>query len=60
MRLAPTGFLKQNGMILREGDTISVKGFRIEGMEGDLIVASEVLKSDRSLTLCDASGQTAW
>jgi len=60
IRLAPSGFLKQGGLVLREGDTVSVKGFAVAGMEGDLIVASEVHMGDKSLSLRDMRGQPAW
>ena len=60
IRLAPSGFLKQGGLVLREGDTVSVKGFAVAGMEGDLIVASEVHKGDKTLSLRDTRGQPAW
>jgi len=60
IRLAPSGFLKQGGLVLREGDTVTVKGFAVAGMEGDLVVATEVHKGDKSLSLRDTRGQPAW
>jgi len=60
IRLAPSGFLKQNGLLLREGDAVSVKGFRVTGMEGDLLVATELHAGNKSLALRDASGMPAW
>jgi len=60
IRLAPSGFLKQGGLVLREGDTVSVKGFAVAGMEGDLIVASEVHMGDKSLSLRNLRGEPAW
>lgn len=60
IRLAPSGFLKQGGLVLREGDTVTVKGFTVAGMEGDLVVATEVHKGDKSLSLRDTRGQPAW
>ncbi len=60
IRLAPSGFLKQSGLVLREGDTVNVKGFAVAGMEGDLIVASEVRKGEKSVSLRDTRGQPAW
>jgi len=60
VRLAPSGFLKQSGLVLREGDTITVKGFAVAGMEGDLIVATEVHKGEKTLSLRDTHGQPAW
>lgn len=60
IRLAPSGFLKQSGLLLREGDPVSVKGFRVTGMEGDLLVATELRAGQKSLVLRDANGRPAW
>ena len=60
IRLAPCGFLRQSGVLLREGDTLSLKGFRVAGMEGDLIVAATVQKGDKCLSLRDSRGQPLW
>lgn len=60
IRLAPVGFLKQSGLLLREGDTISVKGFPVAGMEGDLVIATELHKGEKTLSLRDPWGRSAW
>ena len=60
IRLAPAGFLKESGLLLREGDTVTVRGFPVSGMEGDLIVATEIHKGERTLSLRDANGRPAW
>jgi len=60
IRLAPSGFLKESDLVLREGDTVTVKGFAVAAMEGDLIVATEVHKGDKSVPLRDTRGQPAW
>ena len=60
IRLAPVGFLKQSGLLLREGDTVMVKGFPIAGMEGDLLVATELHKGEKALSLRDTRGRQAW
>jgi hypothetical protein len=60
IRLGPVGFLKRSGVLLREGDTISVKGFPIAGMEGDLLVATELHKGEKTLSLRDTRGRPAW
>jgi hypothetical protein len=60
IRLAPVGFLKQSGLLLKEGDSITVKGFRVAGMEGDLLVATELHKGEKTLSLRDAWGRSAW
>jgi hypothetical protein len=60
IRLAPVGFLKQSGLLLREGDTVIVKGFRVAGMEGDLLIATELRKGEKTLSLRDPRGRPAW
>jgi len=50
-RLAPAGFLRHSGLLLREGDTVIVKGFPVAGMQGDLLVATELHKGDKDLVL---------
>jgi hypothetical protein len=60
IRLAPVGFLKQSGLLLREGDNVTVKGFPIAGMEGDLLVATELHKGEKALSLRDTHGRPAW
>jgi hypothetical protein len=60
IRLAPCGYLKQSGLHLKEGDVVSLRGFRVAGMEGDLIVATAIQKGDKSLSLRDGRGQPLW
>ena len=60
IRLAPVGLLKQSGLLLREGDTLIVKGFLVAGMEGDLLVATELRKGENALSLRDPRGRPAW
>jgi len=60
VRLAPVGFLKQGGILLREGDTVIVKGFPVAGMEGDFLVATELHKGDKVISLRDTRGRPVW
>ena len=60
VRLAPSGFLKRGGVLLREGDTVTAKGFSVAGMEGDLIVATEIQHGDKRLSLRDMRGRSSW
>ena len=60
VRLAPSGFLRQSGMLLREGETITVRGYSVAGLEGDLIVATEIRHGDKTLNLRDSRGRSAW
>lgn len=60
VRLAPVGFLKHGGLLLREGDAITVKGYAVAGMDGDLLVATEVHNGDKALSLRDTRGRPDW
>jgi len=60
VRLAPVGFLKQSGLLLTEGDTVTVKGYPVAGMEGDLLVATELHKGGKALSLRDPRGRPTW
>jgi hypothetical protein len=37
-----------------------VKGFAVAGMEGDVLVATEVHKAAKTLSLRDTLGRPAW
>jgi hypothetical protein len=60
VRLAPVGLLKQSQLVLREGDTVSVAGFEVSGMDGDLVVATEIRKGDKRVVLRDPRGRPVW
>lgn len=60
VQLAPVGLLKQGQLLLREGDTVSVTGFAVSGMDGDLLVATEIHKGDEHLVVRDTRGRPAW
>ena len=60
VRFEPTWFLKQGGLLLRKGDTVKVKAYPVASMEGDLLVATEIYKGDKSLSLRDSRGRPAW
>ena len=60
LRLAPTGCLKKSGFALKEGDPISVKGFRVDTEEGEFVVATEVEKDGNTLRLRDTRGRPLW
>jgi translation initiation factor IF-1 len=58
VRLAPSGYLKDNGLRIREGDTVTVKGYPVSAMEGELLVATQVQKGEKTLTLRDSFGRS--
>jgi hypothetical protein len=60
VRLGPTGFLKQNQLTLKEGDVITVTGYRASVGDGDVLVVTEVGKDGRTVRLRDRLGHSAW
>jgi hypothetical protein len=60
VRLGPAGFLKQNGLNLKEGDAIAVTGYRVSAADGELLVANEVGKQGKTVRLRDGRGRPAW
>jgi hypothetical protein len=60
VRLAPSGFLKQSGLRLQEGDTVTIEAFPVAGMRGDLMVSMKVHASGLDMRLRDSSGQPLW
>ena len=60
VRLAPVGLLKQSRLSLMEGDAISLTGFEVSGLDGDLIVATEIRKGDKRVGLRDTRGRPVW
>jgi hypothetical protein len=60
IRLAPSGYLRKSEIRLREGEPITVKGFPVAGMEGDLIVATEIHQAGKGLNLRDGRGRSMW
>ena len=60
VRLAPSGFLKQSGLRLQEGDSVTVEAFPVAAMRGDLMVATKVQGNGLEVRLRDSSGQPLW
>jgi hypothetical protein len=60
VRLAPSGFLKQSGLRLQEGDSVTTEAFPVAVMKGDLMVATKVRGSGLEVRLRDPSGQPLW
>lgn len=60
VHLGPAWFLERQGLTLKPGDQVSIKGkhYHSGGKEG--MIASEVIHGDQSLKLRDAQGQPAW
>ncbi|HTP34782.1 MAG TPA: hypothetical protein VMJ75_21535 [Candidatus Acidoferrales bacterium] len=60
VRLAPSGFLRQGGLRLQEGDAVSISAFPVAGMNGDVLVAAEVRAKGVNLRLRGPAGQPLW
>ena len=58
VRLAPSGFLKQSGARLQEGDSMTIEAF--PAMKGNLMVATKVRGSGVEMRLRDSSGHPLW
>jgi hypothetical protein len=60
IRLAPSGFLKQSGLRLQEGDSVTIEAFPVAAMKGDLMVATKVHGNGPEVRLRDSSGGPLW
>jgi hypothetical protein len=60
VRLGPTPFLSQNNFSIAKGDTLSVAGSKLNIQETDFLIAREVTKDGKTLTLRNAQGFPAW
>lgn len=58
--LGPVWFADENNIMIKAGDTIEVKGSKFKTNGRYIIIAAEVKKDDRSMTLRSASGATQW
>ena len=60
VRLGPTGFLKNSGLAVKEGDTINVSGYTVAAADGDLFIAEECTKDGKTVRLRSARGRPLW
>ena len=60
IRLAPIGFLHENELELKEGDTLSVIGYWASTIDGHQFIAMRITKQGKSLSLRDAQGNPLW
>ena len=60
VKLAPSGFLRSQGLDISEGDTVSVRGFRVTTAKGDQLIATEVQSHGRTINLRDTRGNPRW
>lgn len=60
VHLGPTDFLAAQQMTFTNGDQIEVTGSKVRFGDADAIIAREVKKGDKTLTLRDAQGVPKW
>jgi hypothetical protein len=60
VHLGPTSYLEGQQFAFAKGDQIEVIGSRVKIESADVVIAREVKKGGKSLTLRDAQGVPAW
>jgi len=60
VHLGPASFVKEKGFTFENGDTIEVTGSKTTFQKGEALIAREVKKDGKTLTLRDAKGYPAW
>jgi hypothetical protein len=60
VHLGPASFLRESGLEIAQGDAIEVVGSRVKADHGDYVIAREVRRGDRVVTLRDAAGVPVW
>jgi DNA/RNA endonuclease YhcR with UshA esterase domain len=60
VHLGPSDFWKKNGFALTKGDALEVTGSKTKVDNTDVLLAREVKKGDKAVTLRNAQGVPAW
>jgi hypothetical protein len=60
VHLGPTAFLSEQGVAFADGDLVEITGSRVTCGGSDAVLAREVKKGDKTLTLRDTTGAPAW
>ncbi len=60
IHLGPTDYWKKHGFTLAKGDSIEVTGSKIKVDGAEVVVAREVKKGEKVVTLRNAQGVPAW
>jgi hypothetical protein len=58
--LGPSAFLDENGFAFAQGDDLEVTGSATRCCGAQPVLAREIRKGERTLTLRDAAGRPAW
>ncbi len=60
VRLAPIEFLEEKKFAVKQGEVLSVSGYRMTTAEGKFLVAIEVRRGSQTLRLRHSPGKPAW
>ena len=60
VKLAPSRFLKDNGIGLKEGQTLELKGFWVDTADGDLFIATSITTGSGDVILRNSRGRPRW
>lgn len=60
VHLGPAAFSKEKNFVVAVGDDLEILGSRVELGDESVLLAREIKKGERTLTLRDASGRPLW
>jgi len=60
VHLGPTDYWEKNGFSLAKGDSLEVTGSKVKVDDAEVMLAREVKKGEKSVTLRNAQGVPAW
>jgi DNA/RNA endonuclease YhcR with UshA esterase domain len=60
IHVGPSAFLEKRGFTFAKGDQIEVTGSKVKYEGADAVIAREIKKGDKTLTLRNAQGIPAW
>ncbi|HKV38829.1 MAG TPA: DNA-binding protein [Blastocatellia bacterium] len=60
VRLGPSNFIEKQAFAISEGDQMEVTGSKVKVGEGEVLIAREIGKGDKTLTLRDSRGKPVW
>jgi predicted extracellular nuclease len=60
VHLGPVWFMNNQGIQLKAGDKVTVKGSQVEYQNGSALIAQAVVRQNQMLVLRSSSGAPAW
>jgi hypothetical protein len=60
VHLGPSTYLADQGFVFNKGDRIELTGSKVKQEDATFLIAREVKKGDKLLTLRDEQGRPAW